>query len=178
MNYETKTDVNDKLDKEANRDPLTGAPGSHPVGTGIGAALGGAAAGAAAGTVVGPVGTVIGAAVGAVVGGLAGKGVAEAIDPTREDAYWRENFTKQPYAKGATYDDYGPAYGYGVNSYTKYPGRSFTDVESDLSRDWNRSRGKSKLEWANARVASRDAWERLSDTVERAVPGDSDRDGK
>src|SRR3954467_11424837 len=41
----------------ANRDPITGAPGSHPVGTGVGAAAGGAAgaaggmaAGAAAGT--------------------------------------------------------------------------------------------------------------------------------
>ena len=104
--------------------------------------------------------------------------LAVAIDPTVEVTYWRENFTKQPYAKGASFDDYGPAYGYGVNSYTKYPGRSFADVESDLSRDWNTSRGKSKLDWANARVASRDAWERLSDSVERAVPGDSDRDGK
>jgi len=43
---------------DANRDPLTGAPGSHPVGTGIGAAAGGVAAGAAAGTLAaGPVGT-------------------------------------------------------------------------------------------------------------------------
>ena len=33
---------------EANRDPITGAPGSHPVGTGLGAAAGGMAAGAAA----------------------------------------------------------------------------------------------------------------------------------
>lgn len=71
---------------QGNRDPITGAPGSHPIGTGVGAALGGAAAGAAAGTVVGPVGTVIGAAVGAVVGGLAGKSVAESADPTREDS--------------------------------------------------------------------------------------------
>ena len=43
-------------DRDANRDPLTGAPGSHPVGTGLGAVAGGLAAGAAAGTVVGPVG--------------------------------------------------------------------------------------------------------------------------
>ena len=28
---------------DANRDPLTNEPGSHPVGTGVGAALGGAA---------------------------------------------------------------------------------------------------------------------------------------
>ena len=32
--------------KDANRDPISGAPGSHPVGTGLGAAAGGMAAGA------------------------------------------------------------------------------------------------------------------------------------
>ena len=69
----------------AHRDPITGTPGAHPVGTGVGAVAGGVAAGAAAGTVVGPVGTVVGAAVGAVAGGLAGKGVAEKVDPTVVD---------------------------------------------------------------------------------------------
>ena len=38
--------------------------------------------------------------------------------------------------------------------------------------------GKYILEWEQARHATRDAWQRLSDRVERAVPGDSDRDGK
>ena len=66
----------------ANRDPLTGEPGAHPVGTAVGAAAGGIAAGAAAGSVAGPVGTVVGAVVGAVAGGAAGKGVAETVDPT------------------------------------------------------------------------------------------------
>src|SRR3954454_4908195 len=109
-----------------NPDPITGAPGAHPVGTGIGAALGGAAAGAATGTVAGPVGTVVGAAVGAVLGGLAGKGVAETIDPTAEDAFWRDNYKTRPYVDASYgYDDYGPAYAYGVNAYTQYPGRSF-----------------------------------------------------
>jgi hypothetical protein len=170
-----------KLDKnpDANRDPITGAPGSHPVGTGVGAALGGVAAGAAAGTVAGPVGTLVGAAIGAVAGGLAGKGVAEKIDPTVEDGYWRENYEDRPYiVEGASYDDYGPAYRYGVDSFGSYPGRSFDDVEADLSRDWGTRRGTSSLEWDHARSASRDAWQRLSDRVERATPGDADRDGK
>ncbi len=176
MNSKTST-----LDREsdANRDLITGAPGSHPVGTGVGAVLGGAAAGAATGTVAGPVGTVIGAAVGAVVGGLAGKGVAEVIDPTREDAYWRDNYKDRPYFDGRYgYADYGPAYGYGVSSYSKYQGRNFDEVETDLARDWNTSRGKSGLEWQHAKNATRDAWNRVGDSVERAVPGDSDRDGK
>lgn len=163
----------------ANPDPITGTPGAHPVGTGIGAALGGAATGAATGTVAGPVGTVIGAAIGAVVGGLAGKGVAESIDPTREDAFWAKNYQTRPYVEaGTSYDDYGPAYGYGVGTYSKHAGRSFDQVEGELARDWNTARGKSSLGWAHAKHAVRDAWERLSDSVERAVPGDSDRDGK
>lgn len=65
-----------------NPDPITHAPGSHPVGTGIGGAVGGAIAGAAIGTAVGPVGTAIGAAIGAIAGGLAGHAVAEAVNPT------------------------------------------------------------------------------------------------
>ena len=71
-----------RTEGEPNRDPISGRPGAHPVGTGLGAAAGGMAAGAAAGSVAGPVGTVAGAAVGAIVGGLAGKGIAEMVDPT------------------------------------------------------------------------------------------------
>ena len=167
------------VEANANRDPLSGAAGSHPVGTGVGAALGGTAAGAVAGSVVGPVGTVIGAAVGAIVGGFAGKGVAELIDPTAEDAYWRENYKDRPYADGASsYEEYGPAYRYGVDSFGKHPGRSFDEAESDLSRHWTGSREASSLDWDRAKHATRDAWNRVSDTVERATPGDSDRDGK
>ena len=63
-------------------DPITDAPGAHPIETGIGAAVGGAASGMAVGAVAGPVATAIGAAVGAVAGGYAGKGIGELIDPT------------------------------------------------------------------------------------------------
>src|SRR5436853_3983860 len=103
---------------EPNRDPITGAPGAHPVGTGVGAALGGAAAGAAVGTVAGPAGTLVGSAAGAIAGGLAGKGVAEHFDPTAEDAYWRANYAKQSYyAKEYSYDDYQRAYRLAWDSY-------------------------------------------------------------
>src|SRR5450830_618103 len=51
-------------EEDLNRDPITGTPGAHPLGTAAGAASG-AVAGAAVGTAVGgPVGAVIGAAVG------------------------------------------------------------------------------------------------------------------
>jgi hypothetical protein len=164
---------------DENRDPISGTPGSHPVGTGIGAAAGGMAAGAAAGSVAGPVGTVAGAVVGAVAGGLAGKALAEKVDPTMEEAYWRENYSSRPYIRsGATFDDYGPAYMYGVDNYARYHGKSFDEIEPELARDWQRAKGKSQLTWEHAKDAARDSWQRVSDTIERATPGDSDRDGK
>ena len=161
-----------------NTDPITGAPGAHPVGTGVGALAGGMAAGAVAGSVAGPVGTVIGAVVGAVAGGMAGKAVAEQIDPTVEDAYWRDNYASRPYAGGSSYDDYGPAYRYGVESYRSRPSATFDEAEAGLAEGWAKAKGTSKLAWNDAKNATRDAWHRVSDTVERAVPGDSDRDGK
>lgn len=159
----------------------------HPVATGTGAVVGGvaggvaggAAAGAAVGGMTGPVGAVVGAAVGAVAGALAGKGIGKAVDPVAEDTYWRDNYSTRPYVTpGSTYDDYGPAYKHGVDAYSRYPDRKYEDIESDLSRDWGTSRGNSSLEWEHAKNASRDAWHRLSDRVERAIPGDSDRDGR
>jgi len=160
---------------------------SRPVAKGVGAALGGvaggvaggAAAGAAAGGMTGPVGAAVGAVAGAVVGAMAGKGAAKAVDPAAEDLYWRDNYASRPYiASGASYDDYSPAYRYGADTFSRYPGRAFDDVEADLARDWPTARGSSSLEWEHAKHATRDAWHRLSDTVERATPGDSDRDGK
>ena len=147
----------------------------HPVGTGIGAA-GGAVAGATIGTAVGgPVGTAVGGAIGAAAGALAGQGIAEAIDPEVEDAYWRNNFSSRPYVdRGASYSEYGPAYRYGWESRGRYADRSFDNVENDLERGWDKAKGQSKLAWSKAKNATRDAWHR----VERAIPGDFDKDGR
>jgi hypothetical protein len=170
MSQKLRTD-----DPAKHPDPITKAPGSHPVGTGIGAAVGGAAGivgaigtGAALGSPAGPIGTAAGAAVGAVVGGLAGKEVAEEIDPTEEDHYWRENYASRPYVtSGNPYDEYGPAYQYGWESYNRHVGREFDEVESDLGRDWDRVKGKSKLKWEHAKRAARDAWDRVANRNDR-----------
>jgi hypothetical protein len=154
-----------KADPDRNPDPITGAPGSHPVGTGIGAA-GAGAAGLAIGTAVGgPVGSVVGGAIGAVVGavagGLAGKGVAEAIDPTTEDAYWRDNYSSRSYVRqGAAYDEYQPAYRYGWETRKAHVDKSFDEAEPTLARDWDARRGASAMTWEQARPACRDAWDR------------------
>jgi hypothetical protein len=171
--------VKDEKGRDSNPDAITGAPGSHPVGTGIGAAVGGAAAGvgtaaavgaatgAAAGSVVpGPgtvIGGVVGAVVGAVAGGYAGKAVAEKIDPTVEDHYWRGEYKNRKYYDSAMdYDsDFAPAYRYGWESYSVYGNRPIEDVDNDLRTGWDKSRGKSRLEWDRAQHAVRDSWDRL-----------------
>ncbi len=169
-----KTAVEQSKD-DANRDPLSGRAGAHPVGTGVGAAVGGAAVGvgaglagaamtgAVAGSAAGPVGAVVGAAVGAVVGGLIGKGVAENVNPTEEHGYWRQNYASRPYVtKGAAYESYAPAYQYGWESQAKYPGKSFDESESSLRQHWDKAKGKSELEWDRAKEAARDSWNRVS----------------
>ena len=158
----------EREERDANRDPLTGAPGAHPVGTGLGAAAGGMAAGAAAGTVAGPVGTLAGAAAGAVLGGLAGKAAAEAIDPTVEDAYWKQNYAGEPYYESSySYDDYAPAYRTGYHGRTQFAGRKFDEVERDLESSYNRAKGASKLNWEKAKYATRAAWDRIDRNTSR-----------
>ena len=168
------------MKRDIGREDGRGAMGEHPVGTAAGAVAGGVAAGAAAGAAAGPVGAVVGAAIGAVAGGLAGKGIADMIDPTMEDDYWRGNWTTRSYIDGGyTYDqDYAPAYRYGWESYPRYGGRSFDEVEADLGTGWDTARGGSRLDWERARDATRDSWQRIGDRVERALPGDADGDGR
>src|SRR3954465_10984009 len=116
---------------DANPDPITGAPGAHPVGPGVGAASGAVAGAALGGAVGGPVGAVVGAAVGGVAGGLAGKGVAEGVNPTAEDAYWRNNYSKRPYAANRSYDDLAPAYRYGWESRGRHTRPNFNDAQNN-----------------------------------------------
>jgi hypothetical protein len=156
-------------DPHTNPDPITHEPGAHAVGTGVGAVVGGAAGiggaiatGTVIGAVAGPVGMVAGAVVGAVAGGIAGELIAEGINPTIEEKYWRENYSSRPYALNASYDDYGPAYLYGWETYSQYSGRGFDEAQKDLERGWDKARGKSQLKWYQARQATRDAWDRLA----------------
>lgn len=152
-----------------------GRHGDHPVGGAVGAAVGaaagaavaGAVQGAAMGTVAGVPGMIAGVAIGGVAGALAGKGIAQEINPTTEDAYWSENYKTRHYVDpDASYDAYGPAYRLGVDAYGSHPGRSFDEIEPKLSKEWE-SKDTGTLPWEKARNASRDAYERLSDRAKK-----------
>ncbi|HEY0550547.1 MAG TPA: hypothetical protein VGF13_13165 [Verrucomicrobiae bacterium] len=163
----------DKLDRaDENRDPITGARGAHPVGTGLGAVAGGAATGAAVGTVAGPVGTAVGMVAGAVVGGLAGKGIAERVNPTVEREYWSKAYLNEPYYKpGRPFGDYEGAYQTGYEGYSRYGDeRSWDEVKADLQRDYETNRGTSELTWEEASHATRAAWERLGRQPRESSP--------
>ena len=163
-----------EADPDANRDPITGAPGAHPIGAGLGAA-GAGAAGAAIGAVGGPIGAVAGAVIGGLAGGLAGKEVAENVNPTdpaAEDAYWQKTFRGKPYVNPSeTYDTFRPAYQHGWESKSRYADRTFDEAEPDVRRDWETGQNRSALEWWRAKAAARDAWER----IEHSTPNRFDR---
>ena len=170
----TSSTLERERDKTAGAAPISGPLGAHPVETGLSATAGGVAADALFGTVGRE-----DAVAGALGSGLAGNTIAESIDPAAEEAYWRENYSSRPYdTRGATFNEYRPAYSYGVDAHRRYEGQSFEQAEPELMRDWDRVKGMSSLTWENAKHAVRDSWQRVSDFVESATPGDSDHDGK
>lgn len=154
----------EKAKQARNEDPMTGEPGSHPVGSGLGAAVGGAAVGAAAGSVAGPIGTIAGTIAGGIAGAYAGKAVAESIDPTVESAYWNTEYRNRPYTnKDRDYSDYGPAYRAGWESYT--PDDTWEAREPIAKKKWEESweseGGAPRLTWEEAQAAARDAYYRV-----------------
>lgn len=142
---------------DMNRDPITGEPGSHPVGTGVGSA-GGAVAGAGLGAIGGPIGMLVGGAIGAMVGAGAGHAAGEILDPTGEEQYWRTQHKDD-------WNEFGPAYKYGWESRSRMRDRNWDDrLENELREGWEKVKGSSKLTWDKARTATRNAWERTERT--------------
>ena len=167
--------MDEQTPKEANTnpDPVTHEPGSHPIGAGVGAAGGGLAGAAIGAAVGGPVGAAVGAVVGGVAGAYSGKSVAEAINPTQEDEYWREHHHKQEWAGDeSSFEHYKPAYKTGYEGVMKYVGKRYHEVEANLARDYEKNDANPAIPWDRARPAVRAAWDRLGGV---AGPRDFDR---
>ena len=147
---------------EQNRDPISGAPGSHPLGTGAGATAGGLAGAATGMAVGGPVGSVIGAAVGAVAGAIAGHEAAEAANPTAEETYWRESYLLESfYEPGRAYEYYAPGFRAGWDGRVLHDGRTFTEAEIDLAEAYNSTKSELDPDWHAIRPAASAAWDRV-----------------
>ena len=165
------SDDETKSRHDANRDPISGRAGAHPIGTGLGAAAGGLCAGiqtgVVAGIVAGPVGAVVGATVGAVaggiVGGLAGKAIAEEVNPTVEHGFWRQHYSGRTYViVGMPYEEYAPAYQFGWESRARHHDKTFEQAEVYLQHEWDKAKGTCTLAWLEAKEAVHDAWKRVS----------------
>ena len=73
------------------------------------------------------------------------------------------------------FDDYRPAYRYGTYARSRYDDNDWDDrLERRLESGWEEFKGESRLAWEKAKYATRDAWH----SVERALPGDFDNDGR
>lgn len=153
---------------------MTDIKKDHSIGEGTGAGAG-AIAGAVIGSAAGPIGTVVGAVVGAIGGSKAGGAIAEAVNPTAYTEHFQSSYNSTPYYNSErNWNDYEPAYKYSYDQYGSNAGKKFEDVEGDLQRNWDSTRGNSRLAWNDAKGAVRDGWHYM----ERAMPGDADRDGR
>jgi hypothetical protein len=160
----------DKHDKSTMHDShILGGSVGATIGAAAGAVAAGAMQGAALGTVAGAPGMVAGVALGATLGAMVGKDIATNVNPDAEEAYWKNNHMHRNYYDSTiTYDSYAPAYRYGIEAYSTYVGRDFDEIEAQLEKQWNKEtgneeRGASRLSWDTARLATRDAYERLSE---------------
>jgi hypothetical protein len=90
------------------------------------------------------------------------------------DNRWRTEHRNRDYFDNSLdYDrDYKPAYRYGT--YLRHTNPNSDWNENDFGRTWDRMKGDSRLTWDKAKLAARDAWH----GVERAMPGDADKDGR
>jgi hypothetical protein len=94
------------------------------------------------------------------------------------DAGYRTHFASAYAGSRANFDDYLPAYLYGhrLSADERYRCRDWASIEADARRNWEAdSPGRP---WDQFKDAVRRGWQRTGDVVERAMPGDSDRDGR
>ena len=84
-------------------------------------------------------------------------------DWTSEELYWRDHYTQRPYFEvGRDFDYYRPAYRFGFDARDRYEGDEWSDIESDLSRDWDHYKDRGRSTWQQVKDAVRDAWDRLT----------------
>ena len=80
-----------------------------------------------------------------------------------ESSYWRNNYATRPYYNSSrNYSVYEPAYRYGADMYSRNNGRSYNELDQEeLRKGWEQARGNSNLKWNDAKMATRDAYDRM-----------------
>lgn len=96
----------------------------------------------------------------------------QTLDAHRQtDRYYAERFPSMDHVDPQfSFEDYRPAYRYGTYARANLGKQAWDDrLEAQLERGWASFRGDSRLDWRDARLAVRDAWESL----ERRVAGET-----
>jgi hypothetical protein len=138
----------------------------HILGAGAAAVAAGATGAAIGAVVAGPPGLVVGAVAGGALGAVLGDRAAEAADRRDDLGHFEQIYREMPYyADGMTWDDYAPAYRYGLETYRTHGGQPFTEAEAQLEAGWGRARDRSRLAWIHARSAVEHAWRSLDETL-------------
>ena len=160
-------------------DPIINEDNSHPVATAAGAATIGTLATLGGAAIAGPLGGVAGALIGGALGGAIGHEAGEAAEAhtmvtgneygTRIGENLRERFTERHYARGRSYDEYDPAYQYGLNAHDQYGAYEWDDrLEAQIREGWEKTKHATQMAWADARDAVRDAFDGARDEIRNA----------
>jgi len=83
----------------------------------------------------------------------------------QDEDYFRRHWQSTFGASGGRYEDYAPAYGFGAEMAgdTRYRGRSWDQVETDLKSGWDtRYGGSGESTWERFKAAIRHGWERIT----------------
>ena len=94
---------------------------------------------------------------------------AEMFDPEADD-FWRHRYSTAPYARtGFSYEDFRPAFLYGMRTARRHQGSSWDELRSSLEEGWEEVRGISPLTWPEAEGAVQEAWndDRFGSTGDR-----------
>jgi hypothetical protein len=73
------------------------------------------------------------------------------------------------YDESIPYEQYRPAYRYGWEARAERTNCSFEDIEAELKKKWEST--KSKPPWDKARLATRDAWDRIEENFPEHARG-------
>lgn len=97
---------------------------------------------------------------GAASDGVAGAAVA--INPTAEEAFWKETYNGEPYyVEGRSFEDYAPGYRTGWEGRVSHDGRTFEQAEPELKAAYEVVTSELGSSWQDARPAARAAWNRV-----------------
>jgi|GEM_PF-795488 len=93
-----------------------------------------------------------------------------AVDPQKEAAYWREQHSKQPYAKNSSYEQFEHAYRTGYEAFLKHQGKNFDEVEESVASDYEDAKPDSALPWDTVRPAVSSVWDRMAGIISPRDP--------